>query len=447
VASGGVALVRHYVARCAIVDKMAPGKWWKFYQGGWNEPAIGGKASYVDACCVTYNRYLKKYVSTNYMSGMAFCNDLARQDWSPSVRPGDYWGTGGIWGFWAANAEKNDVYHCGEAMLVYSFWQKVAGRRFRVTLDKNGGADASLGVNSASFLNGADCPLSTDPGHYYGTPLLESSDSIEARRTRRVEWDSPEMKYSRNWSGPQAAAPGASMELTFQGSEVYWRAEKGPDKGKADVYLDGAFQATVDCWASAPMPLQFAFIKRGLDADKAHTIRVVVKNEKNPRSTGAVVRHLRFEYSAESYRASDCYSSVPGKNQWYNQQRSGGAYRDMTFQDPNWKGQGGCEIGYFHMVPSLCDAVRKWVAPRAGTVLVEGRAAPDGKGPAAVAVGILQGAKEIWPVQTVQQKPLLHSLHVAVAQGDALYFIAAKEEAIGGRVCWDPVVTYEEPTR
>ena len=73
-----------------------------------------------------------------------------------------------------------------------------------------------------------------DPGHYYGhAPLFESSDPIEARRTRRLDCDSPEVKYSRDWAGSQSAVRGASMELTFQGSDIYWRAEKGPDKGKA----------------------------------------------------------------------------------------------------------------------------------------------------------------------------------------------------------------------
>ena len=35
------------VARCAIGDKMAPGKWSKFCKGTWTEPGLGGKASEV----------------------------------------------------------------------------------------------------------------------------------------------------------------------------------------------------------------------------------------------------------------------------------------------------------------------------------------------------------------------------------------------------------------
>jgi hypothetical protein len=38
---------REEVARCAISDKMAPGKWFKFRDGAWTEPGLGGKASEV----------------------------------------------------------------------------------------------------------------------------------------------------------------------------------------------------------------------------------------------------------------------------------------------------------------------------------------------------------------------------------------------------------------
>jgi hypothetical protein len=33
-----------WVARCALADKMAPGKWQKFYNGGWAEPGVGGES-------------------------------------------------------------------------------------------------------------------------------------------------------------------------------------------------------------------------------------------------------------------------------------------------------------------------------------------------------------------------------------------------------------------
>jgi hypothetical protein len=49
------------VARCAFRDKMAPGKWTFFYNGTWDQPALGGKSSVVAPCMysMTYSTYLK----------------------------------------------------------------------------------------------------------------------------------------------------------------------------------------------------------------------------------------------------------------------------------------------------------------------------------------------------------------------------------------------------
>ena len=118
---------RHCVARCAIADKMAPGKWWKFYNGEWNQPGLGGKASYVNGYCVTYNSYLKKYISFNYLSGISFCDDLSKQEWSPSIRLGSFWGCNNpYFAFWPTNAEKNDTAQSGQDLFVYSFFRKRA---------------------------------------------------------------------------------------------------------------------------------------------------------------------------------------------------------------------------------------------------------------------------------------------------------------------------------
>jgi hypothetical protein len=177
--------------------------------------------------------------------------------------------------------------------------------------------------------------VTTDPGHCYGyTPCYESSDPIESRHTRRVSGANAETTYQGRWTDEAngsyyeglakvSGATGSSVALTFQGADVYWRAVKGPDCGKADVFIDDALQATVDCYANLPTTYQFAFIKTGLVASVPHTIKIVVRNEKSPVSKGAAIKHMLFEYAADSYRASDGYSSVPGKNQWRHQGLSG----------------------------------------------------------------------------------------------------------------------------
>jgi hypothetical protein len=315
---GGAPFLRHCVVRCPISEKMAPGKWRKFYEGQWNEPGLGGKASYVNGYCVTYNNYLKKYLSFNYLSGISMCSDLSKQDWSPSFfLGGKLWGVEGLYGMWPVNAEKNDVAHSGEQFYVYGSWW-TAGKRFRIDLSQ-GETRPDFGFTSPSVWfkteNQAQAIVTMNPGSMYDfDSFVESSDPVESRKTRRVGCLDPRVTYSGGWSvdetlpvvparyegkGKSTTERGASMEFTFQGKDIYWRALIGPKQGKADVYLDGVLQTTVDCSASQPLLYQFSFIKRGLGGPGPHTIKVVAKGEKGQLSSHTAITHLQFEEAAE----------------------------------------------------------------------------------------------------------------------------------------------------
>jgi hypothetical protein len=456
--------VRHHVARCAISDKMAPGKWQKFYNGSWSEPGLGGKASWVEGYSVMYNTYLKKYVSFNYGNSLSFCSDLSKQDWSPSITiPGRDWGCDGLWGWWVTDADKANIYTGGRTLFVYTFWMKAPGSLYKIDFGP-GKSPAHDGYYTGGY---GYTRTTTDPMTLYGyEPLFESADPIENRHTRRVPCTSPEMSYSGSWTddvndqyhdggadpnqekmAKVSQTANGSAQLSFQGAAIYWRALKAPNCGKADVFLDNVLQKTVDCYADAATPYQFAFVKTGLDPKRIHTIKVVVRGEKNSRSSGTAVKHIQFEYAAESYRASDGFSSVPGKNQWYNLQRNGSADTPMVFKDPAWLGGGKCEVGYYHMVPDASDAVRKWVAPHAGSVRIEGRASLDASGGDGVNVSILHNAATVWPTRLVTfGHPAAHDATVDVAPGDALYFVVNKNATpVSDRTTWDPVVTYLPP--
>ena len=315
---GGGNFLRHCVARCAVADKMAPGKWWKFNNGQWNEPGLGGKASYVNGYCVTYNRHLKKYLSFNYLSGVSVCSDLSKQDWSPSYHlGGKFWGVEGLYAMWPTDAGKKDIAASDEAFYVYGSWW-TAGKRFRVVLSP-GETRPEFGFTHPSIwfkTENQPYPIFTmDPGHLYDIESFpESSDPIESRCTRQVGCLEPEVKYSGTWSvnetlsvtpahydgkGKTATERGASMGFTFKGKDIYWRALKGPKQGKADVYLDGVLQQTVDCSASHPLIYQFAFIKRDMNGAGPHTIKVVVRGEKGQLSSGTAITHLLFEEASQ----------------------------------------------------------------------------------------------------------------------------------------------------
>src|SRR6266540_2121534 len=94
----------------------------------------------------------------------------------------------------------------------------------------------------------------------------------------------------RAWSGGTAqvsSTPGEQATLTFIGTEVRWMGLRGPQSGIARVYLDGAFQSTVDTYA--PTDIQaVVFTATGL-ADGPHTFTVDVSGQKNAASTDSLV--------------------------------------------------------------------------------------------------------------------------------------------------------------
>ena len=493
--------VRHRVARCAIADKMAPGKWRWFYNGGWTEPGLGGKASYVNAYYVMYNMHLKKYISFNYGGSISLCDDLSRQDWSPGLK------IGGDWGMWSetfdnpanhnlnwhvVNEDKVDLFNGGRVLYMYTYWMQKSGGAYRLDIGP-GETTFSKGFVSPSFCSTlgtigpklkAEPPhpfsvVSADPSQLYPfEPQIESPDPIEGRRTRRVNCASPEMTYVGDWvdeagdayyerTAKVAAVAGNSVEFAFKGRDIYWRVFKGEDCGKADVYVDNVLERTVDCYASPGTPFQFGFIKTGLNPDKNHTIKIVARGEKNAISKGTTIRHMLFEYAAESYRASDCFSSVMGKQCWYYQEReaarlkpygaekkmSGPWYTNMRFEHPNWVGcseKDNPEVGYFHVVPGHTDAVRAWVAPHDGAVRIEGRVSLDNPGGVGVNVEMRcrRGAvvSDLWSKRLIAHgSPVAHDIVVDVAIGDIIYFAVArigKEASRNDCTTWDPVITY-----
>ena len=60
---------------------------------------------------------------------------------------------------------------------------------------------------------------------------------------------------TKAWSGGTAAisaspaVPGARATFSFTGTSVSWIGLRGPQYGIARVFLDGAFQATVDLYS------------------------------------------------------------------------------------------------------------------------------------------------------------------------------------------------------
>jgi hypothetical protein len=302
------------------------------------------------------------------------------QDWSPAVKLLDD-PPNRAYGFTLAAGDKKNGVACGRTFHIYNYWSGQPSRAIDVTLGEG-----------ATPLH----PVPAGPCYSY-EPHPEAGDALECRQTKIVGSASPEMAYSGSgWAvekddwyyqgeAKKSAAAGNSVSFTFQGAEIYWRAVAATDAGKADVYIDGVFQQTVDCYFRDPactLPKMFAFIKKGLDPKVAHTIRIDVRGDANPASKGTAIRHIGFEYSAESYRARAGFSSIQGKNQWRYQSWDGKRYSDLpTYDVPGfcWRGE-KCAVGFDWTTPGAGGngAARTWVAPHDGLVCIDGVVAADG---------------------------------------------------------------------
>jgi Bacterial Ig-like domain/Domain of unknown function (DUF5122) beta-propeller len=77
---------------------------------------------------------------------------------------------------------------------------------------------------------------------------------------------------------------GESAIFSFTGSEVAWIAPKGPDRGKAEVWVDGIKVKTVDLYSSSEKPGIVVFTQSvGLGS---HTVEVRALGIKNSSSSG-----------------------------------------------------------------------------------------------------------------------------------------------------------------
>ncbi len=452
------------VARCAIGDKMAPGKWKFLYNGRWDQSALGGKSSVVAPVLwpIIYSTYLQKYlcffpscggpVQTMSFDGvyMGYCTDLSKQDWQWARFP-----EANLLFMNALNADGTDISSCGKGLRFYNYWDTKPGitendkfQRIDVTFRE--GKTIQPGVQ----------PRYTFEGH------PESSDWIEGRQTKFVGSLSQDSAYAGAWtdrSEPSSyeghlreCATSGSVSLSFAGSQVYWRALCSPDSGKADVFVDGVLRKTVDCYSPASTDYeQIVYILTGLSPDAPHTIKVVVRGDKNPSSKGGSIRHIGFEFAAECYKASAGFSSLMGKNNWNYRQQKGTVSTNLHFKERigvfmnYWMGEGRSRIGADYQTVEASTVTRECVDPYWGRVRIEGKAAVDRAFHTGARAAVMKNQADLWPACEIQPgQSASHDITVDVDQGDAISFVVSNENVPGAggpgatKVTWDPVITF-----
>ncbi|WP_176560068.1 S8 family serine peptidase [Brevibacillus dissolubilis] len=156
----------------------------------------------------------------------------------------------------------------------------------------------------------------------------------------------------------------------------------------------------------------------------------------------------------EQYLASKDFSNLQGKNDWYYQEWTGTAYQDLHYTDSGnyWNGS----YPYTSVFPNrqetdAYDSVRKWVAPRQGTVQISGNVAQQfadcGDG---FQVRIMKNDTQIWPnsgwqyIAADDTVGFSHDISVEVNAGDAVYFVMNQgaQNNWCDRAAWDPSISY-----
>ncbi len=100
-------------------------------------------------------------------------------------------------------------------------------------------------------------------------------DDGDARISYRGRWTHMQVGDFYAGSTTWSRRAGASATLHFTGRRVWWAAPKGPARGSATVYIDGAKAAVVHLHASRRRPRQ-AVYEHSFSAIGPHTITVVV---------------------------------------------------------------------------------------------------------------------------------------------------------------------------
>lgn len=121
----------------------------------------------------------------------------------------------------------------------------------------------------------------------YGTST--KVDDTNASISYSNGWSTTIYNRSSYYGGTAHATTGAGVtaQYTFSGSRIAWYGIAGPDHGKADVYVDGVLEKTVDCYATQWHP-QILYSPVGLGSG-SHTIKIITRSDKNPASSDTYV--------------------------------------------------------------------------------------------------------------------------------------------------------------
>jgi type VII secretion-associated serine protease mycosin len=172
--------------------------------------------------------------------------------------------------------------------------------RFEIAKSVDGGAWASVPLATAT----ADTTTQfLAPGHAYQfrVTAIDRAGNVataggEVFVVEARQETSPSITYAGTWTRSyvrsayghylkSAGARGAWARCTFTGMAAALVAPRGPDRGKAAVYVDGVFVKTIDLYSSTARPRLMVFSRGWVDAG-THVLELRALGTKSRRSAG-----------------------------------------------------------------------------------------------------------------------------------------------------------------
>jgi hypothetical protein len=128
--------------------------------------------------------------------------------------------------------------------------------------------------------------------HLVAVDAFEVAGDVIATPELGASWRTRRVSAASGGSLAESDLAGASVSFTFAGTGLDWITFRGPDQGRADVFIDGTLVKTVDGYAPQPT---FGVVRSftGL-ADGVHTIRIVALGTARRAASGSRVSIDRF---------------------------------------------------------------------------------------------------------------------------------------------------------
>ena len=112
-------------------------------------------------------------------------------------------------------------------------------------------------------------------GWAYGAPFnARFTQQNSSAVTYGSGWSTVLLSAASGGSVATTRTAGASATFTFTGSAISWVTYKGPNRGSAQIYVDGILAATVNTYSASYQAKQIVFATRWV-ANGTHTIQIV----------------------------------------------------------------------------------------------------------------------------------------------------------------------------